>query len=156
MERHITLNYLTNLRDHLTTNPIPTTLVLISTLTNTYLIWTLTYNLTLHPLSPIPGPLLARTSTLWTCYHDFFLRGKLPFALISAHQKYGLILRITPNEVHISDPEFLDTIFALRNRNAPELVGDATVELLIDPRELKGLAFPCELRLPNLFVADRS
>ena len=34
------------------------------------------------------------------------------------HEKYGPIIRL-PNEVHINDPEFLDTIYALRNRNSP-------------------------------------
>ena len=86
------------------------------------ILWTLyilLQRLIFHPLRHIPGPWLYRLSTWPTCYHDLFRGGQLPFALKKLHATYGPIIRVTPDEVHISDPDFLDTIYAMRNRNAP-------------------------------------
>jgi hypothetical protein len=81
-------------------------------------LYTLLQRLFFHPLRHIPGPWLYRLSTWPTAYHD--LRGgQLPFALKQLHSQYGPIIRPTPDEVHISDPDFLDTIYAMRNRNQP-------------------------------------
>ena len=89
--------------------------------------WTAVSRLFLHPLSKIPGPILARLSTWHECYYDFFKGGQEPWALQAMHAKYGPIVRPAPNEIHISDPDFVDTIYALRNRNSPNTGG-----LLVD------------------------
>jgi cytochrome P450 len=77
------------------------------------------YRLFLHPLSHIPGPILAKLTTWHECYYDLWLPGKHPWKLQDMHDKYGPIIRPVPNEVHIIDPSFLDTIFATRGRNSP-------------------------------------
>ena len=84
-----------------------------------YLLWLTIYRLFFHRLRHIPGPISARISTWYTTYHDLFRPGQLPFAIKELHDAYGPIIRITPDEVHVSEPEFLDTIYAMRNRNAP-------------------------------------
>src|ERR1700761_1270483 len=96
-----------------------TTLLLLSiSITLSWAVFTLLQRLFFHPLRHIPGPWLYRLSTWPTAYHDL-QGGQLPFALKQLHSEYGPIIRVTPDEVHISDPEYLDTIYAMRNRNQP-------------------------------------
>jgi hypothetical protein len=45
-------------------------------------------------------------------YYDLILGGKYTFKLIELHKQYGPIIRITPFELHISDPEFYDEVYA--------------------------------------------
>ena len=86
-----------------------------------WLLYTAIYRLLLHPLAHIPGPRLAALSTWYECYYDCFYGGggQYMFKLKELHERYGPIIRPTPSEVHVSDPEFLDTIYAMRNRNYP-------------------------------------
>ncbi|PQE19030.1 cytochrome p450 protein [Rutstroemia sp. NJR-2017a WRK4] len=85
------------------------------------------YNLTLHPLSHIPGPKLAAISSLYEFYWDVIRDGKYIFEIEKMHAKYafsvdtvndrtdesheGPIVRINPNELHIHDPEYYSTIY---------------------------------------------
>jgi cytochrome P450 len=67
------------------------------------------YERYLHPLSKFPGPFFASISRLYLVYHSLKLqRNKLEIAL---HQKYGPIVRISPNEVLISDPKYIKQIY---------------------------------------------
>ncbi|KAK3385593.1 cytochrome P450 [Podospora didyma] len=61
------------------------------------------YNIFFHPLARFPGPLLYRATRF--PYSSKLLRGKLPFAMLDLHRKYGPIVRIAPNELSISDPQ---------------------------------------------------
>lgn len=45
-------------------------------------------------------------------YYDLILGGKYTFKLIELHKQYGPIIRITPFELHISDPEFYGEVYA--------------------------------------------
>lgn len=92
-------------------------LLLISGVLFIYTLWVAIYRLFLHPLAHIPGPLLPRLTSWHECYYDFFLGGKHPWQLKAMHREYGPIIRPVPDEVHINDPEFLDSIYATRNRN---------------------------------------
>jgi hypothetical protein len=47
------------------------------------------YRYFFHPLSHIPGPLLAKTTFLYEWYYDLYLRGQYTFHLKSLHQAYG-------------------------------------------------------------------
>ncbi|KAK3633302.1 hypothetical protein LTR56_015870 [Elasticomyces elasticus] len=66
-----------------------------------------------HPLSNIPGPRIAALTTWWETYIDVFQGAGSQFYshLRGLHDKRGPIVRIGPNEVHISDPEWLRTLF---------------------------------------------
>ncbi|KAK5676948.1 hypothetical protein LTS10_010712 [Elasticomyces elasticus] len=66
-----------------------------------------------HPLSNIPGPRIAALTTWWETYIDVFQGAGSQFYshLRGLHDKHGPIVRIGPNEVHISDPEWLRTLF---------------------------------------------
>ncbi|KAK3653512.1 hypothetical protein LTR22_011186 [Elasticomyces elasticus] len=78
------------------------------------------YRLLFHPLAKIPGPWLPAISSLYSTYYDCFHDGggQYPQKLKSLHEQYGPIIRPTPDEIHISDPDFLDTIYATRDRNS--------------------------------------
>ncbi|GAB7363733.1 hypothetical protein MBLNU230_g4301t1 [Neophaeotheca triangularis] len=60
-----------------------------------------------HPLAKVPGPFLASVTKLYQSYYNarFYLQ------IEKLHQQYGPIVRITPNEVHFTDPENYDKIY---------------------------------------------
>ncbi|CAD6568404.1 MAG: hypothetical protein ASARMPRED_001705 [Alectoria sarmentosa] len=72
-----------------------------------YVILLYTYRLTLHPLAKCPGPRLAAVTFWLEFYHDFFHRGQYIFGIRDMHAKFGHIVRISPDELHINDPSFL-------------------------------------------------
>ncbi|KAL4789404.1 cytochrome P450 [Aspergillus venezuelensis] len=74
------------------------------------------YRLYFHPLSHIPGPKLAAISHLYEIYYDIWRGGRYLFKIEQMHQQYGPIVRITPREVHIIDPEFYEEIYAPASR----------------------------------------
>lgn len=82
-----------------------------------YLISLVFYRIFFHPLAHIPGPIFPKVSTWYECYFDLWLAGTYPWQLKAIHEEYGPIIRPVPDEVHIDDPDFLDSIYAMRNRN---------------------------------------
>ncbi|KAI2464658.1 cytochrome P450 [Annulohypoxylon bovei var. microspora] len=83
----------------------------------TYQLLTLLYNLSpLHPLNHIPGPWLARGTYLPEFYYDLIKYGRYTKQIQKLHEKYGPIVRISPDEVHCSDINFVDEIYAVGNR----------------------------------------
>lgn len=70
------------------------------------------YNLYFHPLSAYPGPFLARCSRLW--YTSVLLSGDLPFAVHQAHERYGEIIRIAPDELAYIVPRAWKDIYGHR------------------------------------------
>ncbi|KAL4748424.1 hypothetical protein BDW72DRAFT_214810 [Aspergillus terricola var. indicus] len=74
------------------------------------------YRLYFHPLSHIPGPRLAAISSLYEFYYDVCHSGRFLFQIEEMHRKYGPIVRVNPVEVHISDPEFYEEIYAPSSR----------------------------------------
>jgi cytochrome P450 len=61
------------------------------------------------PLSRIPGPLSARFSRLWMVQHS--ISGDMHTTMIALHKKHGKLVRTAPNEVSISDPTAIKTIY---------------------------------------------
>ncbi|KAM0260623.1 hypothetical protein ACHAQJ_002686 [Trichoderma viride] len=61
-----------------------------------------TYRLLFHPLNKFPGPIGARISTFWLCYH---LRGLDAWRKVAElHDQYGPYVRIGPSELSVRDP----------------------------------------------------
>ncbi|CZR51463.1 related to trichodiene oxygenase cytochrome P450 [Phialocephala subalpina] len=91
------------------------------------------YNISpFHPCHQIPGPKLAASSYLYEFYFDFIKWGRYINEIQRMHEKYGPIVRINPDEVHCTDPNFIDEIYPVsgRKRNKPywhvkNLVGPA-------------------------------
>lgn len=68
------------------------------------------YQLYLHPLAKYPGPLLGRITRLYDLYHAYV--GDKHVLLHQLHQKYGTVVRFTPNTLSINDPAALKAIYA--------------------------------------------
>ncbi|TAQ87316.1 hypothetical protein B7494_g4362 [Chlorociboria aeruginascens] len=69
------------------------------------------YNLFLHPLKHIPGPKLAAATFLYQTYFSLVVGSRYYVQIGKLHEKYGPVVRITPDEVHLSDPDNYDTIY---------------------------------------------
>ncbi|KAL9599821.1 MAG: hypothetical protein Q9219_003607 [cf. Caloplaca sp. 3 TL-2023] len=69
------------------------------------------YRLSLHPLSKIPGPQLAAATYWYEFYQDVILGGHYVKDYPKLHAKYGPVVRVTPNRVHVSESEFYDEIY---------------------------------------------
>ncbi|OGM45010.1 hypothetical protein ABOM_005772 [Aspergillus bombycis] len=65
-----------------------------------------------HSLSHIPGPRLAALTWWYEFYYDAVQPGQYVFKIQELHKQYGPIIRVTPDEVHINDVGYLDTIYA--------------------------------------------
>jgi hypothetical protein len=69
---------------------------------------TVVYRLFFHPLAGIPGPLLARCSTLWQNWRYF--HGTWHADILRVHEKYGPVVRISPYEVSFIDADALKRV----------------------------------------------
>ncbi|KAI1276338.1 trichodiene oxygenase [Xylaria sp. FL0933] len=76
-----------------------------------YLVGTVFYRLTLHPLAHFPGPKLAAITRWYEAYYDVILNGQYTFKIKELHKEYGPIIRISPYELHVHDPDFLNTLY---------------------------------------------
>lgn len=74
-----------------------------------------------HPLSHIPGPKLAAATYLPEFYYDVIKFGRYTREIKEMHKKYGPLVRINPYEIHCSDINFSDEIYAVggRKRDKP-------------------------------------
>ncbi|KAK6386987.1 hypothetical protein LTS17_000252 [Exophiala oligosperma] len=77
----------------------------------------LLYNAWFHPLRKIPGPFFARTTRLWATYWN--RQGRRAEQIQAAHQRYGPIVRVGPNQVSFADPDAIPEIY-----NNPSLIKD--------------------------------
>ena len=94
------------------------------------------YRLYFHPLAKFPGPKLAAITTWYEFYWDVIKDGKFTFHIHDLHKKYGMksvhpamkihrakidnekgpIIRISPSELHIHDPDYFDQLYARSGR----------------------------------------
>ena len=69
------------------------------------------YRVYLSPIAKFPGPKLAAATLWYEFYYDVVLGGQYQFKIKELHKTYGPIIRITPFELHIDDPDFYDEIY---------------------------------------------
>lgn len=62
-------------------------------------------------LCNIPGPKLAALTGWYECFYDVVLDGRYTWKIGELHDQYGPIIRISPNEVHVRDSSFMDTVY---------------------------------------------
>ncbi|KAJ9612893.1 hypothetical protein H2200_002834 [Cladophialophora chaetospira] len=74
-------------------------------------LYNLFYNLFLHPLRDYPGPLGARSTTWWKTYIEVVQQESFVHVVMKLHEQYGSIVRVSPNELHFSDPSAFHDIY---------------------------------------------
>ena len=74
----------------------------------------LVYNKYGYSISAIPGPFLASYTHLWRLFLVWKRRPEVTH--IDLHEKYGLLVRLGPNAVSVSDPEAIKVIYGLGSK----------------------------------------
>lgn len=69
------------------------------------------YRFYFHPLSHVPGPKFAAVTRLYLFYYNVIKDGLFYLELEGLHKKYGPVVRISPTEVHLNDPDNYDKIY---------------------------------------------
>lgn len=62
------------------------------------------YNRFFHPLAKVPGPILASITPPWIVWQAFHQRR--PRLDLKLHKQYGTVVRISPNEIIFSNPDY--------------------------------------------------
>lgn len=70
------------------------------------------YRIYFHPLSHIPGPILPKATSIWLHYHAYI--GDEASKIHRLHAQYGPYVRVSPNEVDISDADAIQPIYVAR------------------------------------------
>ncbi|KAK2616577.1 hypothetical protein QQS21_000400 [Conoideocrella luteorostrata] len=70
------------------------------------------FRLFFHPLVRYPGPRIAALTVWYEFYYDAIQRGRYTFEIKRMHEQYGPIVRISPNELHVNSPSFIDDLYA--------------------------------------------
>ncbi|KAL5360631.1 cytochrome P450 [Aspergillus floccosus] len=76
-----------------------------------YTIYGAIWRLYLSPIAHFPGPRLAALTHLYEIYYNNWLGGKYLWKIQEMHDKYGPIVRISPTDLHIGDPDFYDILY---------------------------------------------
>ncbi|KAK4544900.1 hypothetical protein LTR36_003804 [Oleoguttula mirabilis] len=82
-----------------------------------YVVSTCVYRRFFHPLASVPGPFLPAVTKFYQSYYNcrYYLQVE------KLHQQYGPIVRITPNEVHLTDPANYEKINHVGTKYAKSL-----------------------------------
>ena len=99
---------------------LSTAVIYAAVLIPSFVAYTVAYRLFFHPLAQIPGPKLAALTFLYQTYHSFKDGSRFYRQVGLLHKKYGPIVRITPNEVSLSDPENYETIYYVGSKYAKD------------------------------------
>ncbi|KAL8708338.1 MAG: hypothetical protein Q9225_007619 [Loekoesia sp. 1 TL-2023] len=70
------------------------------------------YRIFLSPLASVPGPILAAATGWYEFYFDCILTGQMTYQIDRLHQVYGRCVRISPWEVRIQDPDFIEHLLS--------------------------------------------
>ncbi|EXJ89675.1 hypothetical protein A1O3_02742 [Capronia epimyces CBS 606.96] len=81
-----------------------------------YLLGLVVYRLYFHPLAKFPGPKYAAISRWHEFYYEVVKKGQFTFKIQELHKQYGPIVRIVPDELHIQDSQFYETLYTKAGR----------------------------------------
>ncbi|KAJ4303772.1 hypothetical protein N0V90_002673 [Kalmusia sp. IMI 367209] len=79
-----------------------------------YFSYTIFYNLYLHPLAKFPGPKIAACTKYW--YILKWTSGRYPYINRELHERYGDVVRVSPNELSFSKVESWNEIYGHANK----------------------------------------
>lgn len=85
------------------------------------------YRAFFHPLARFPGPRLAAITGWYEFYQDIIHRGQFIWQIQRLHEQYGPIVRITPDELHIIDPDYYEEIYAPASKKRDKWAGWVTM-----------------------------
>ncbi|MCJ1247516.1 hypothetical protein MMC30_004730 [Trapelia coarctata] len=90
-----------------------------------YVLYIIVYRIYFSRISHIPGPKVAAVTYLYHAWYDLWpYQGRFLFQCEKLHEKYGPIIRIGPDEIHIKDNGYLNEVYpsdARRKRNKSTL-----------------------------------
>ncbi|KAK5653086.1 hypothetical protein OQA88_9373 [Cercophora sp. LCS_1] len=93
--------------------PLPTLALAAAAVTALWTACLVVYRIFFHPLASVPGPTLAAATRLYAFYFNIVKGGTFYLEIERLHKVYGPVVRIAPNEIHLSDPSNYDTIYAI-------------------------------------------
>ncbi|KAJ9197384.1 hypothetical protein DTO164E3_5817 [Paecilomyces variotii] len=88
----------------------------------TYALVVIIYRLYLSPLSRFPGPKIAAVTWLYEFYHDAIRGGQYVWEIEKMHLRYGPIIRINPEELHVSDPDFYSILYSQQQKRNKTII----------------------------------
>ncbi|KAI3395457.1 hypothetical protein diail_1320 [Diaporthe ilicicola] len=83
-----------------------------SLLSIAYLAYLAIYRLYLSPIAGFPGPRLAALTYWYEFWYDVVAEPEYTFKIGRLHKRYGPVVRVNPDEIHVLDPDFFDAIYA--------------------------------------------
>ncbi|RDW63133.1 cytochrome P450 [Aspergillus mulundensis] len=89
---------------------------LVLALLLTYNIALIVHRLYFSPLAKFPGSKLAAATGWYEFYFDYWKNGKYIFEIERMHKVYGPIIRVTPDELSIHDPNFYNEIYVTESK----------------------------------------
>lgn len=88
-------------------------LLLFAWLCASWIVWyaiAVIHRLFFHPLAKVPGPRLAAATLFYQTWYCFVGGSRFYIKIEKLHEQYGPVIRIGPDEVHLSDPDNYDKI----------------------------------------------
>ncbi|KAI1427558.1 cytochrome P450 [Xylaria sp. FL1777] len=88
-------------------------IILISVCTLSYAFILAIHRVFLSPLAHVPGPFLAKVTHWYEFYYNVVHTGKYYERIRELHDKYGPVVRVTPEEIHVMEASAYNEIFVV-------------------------------------------
>lgn len=122
---------------------LPQALCSLALATTCYILALAVYRLQYHPLAHFPGPKLAAATKWYEFWYDIIVPpgGRYSAIIDRLHDKYGPVVRINPDELHIRDPDMYEHVYASSVKrdkwyNAARMTGKEYGSFTTIPHEL--------------------